>query len=345
MCNLKKINSNKLKILNSLMKKSLLYAFYFMAQIEMLLFTFDCNLPNNCFIQPQKYDVNQYNYEKDLINVDFKAIKCKITKEFRFRFTKNHFMKNESSFCEVNNNRTKTEDFIFEWPKKHELILDNRFDMENMMSYFLYFKWNVVIEFVNLRGVEINLNSSLMENNPSVSIVYCISCKLNFYTNGKLIKSCRDILASNSTVTSIFQIKLNDMKTFGIYNSDFPTDLCPLVFKNANIESLYLLGLTETFYKKSTLKFSIDVFYNLNSTIYQIVLEKVENINLDLTILNPSVFSELQEIQIIGAVKTIDKTIFTTLNQLNIINFSSAHFRKIVHKNGIDWIIEINKNL
>ena len=74
-------------------------------------------------------------------------------------------------------------------------------------------------------------------------------------------------------------------------------------------------------------------------------MEKVENINLDLTILNPSVFSQLQEIQIIGAVKTIDKTIFTTLNQLNIINFSSAHFRKIVHKNGIDWIFEINKNL
>ena len=63
---------------------------------------------------------------------------------------------------------------------------------------------------INVRGIEINLsennNSLIKENKGKFLTIMCVACKLEFYTNGKLIKSCRDILESNSTIQSIFQI-------------------------------------------------------------------------------------------------------------------------------------------
>lgn len=40
-----------------------------------LVFSFECNLPNGCFIQQKKYKINQYTNEKTLFDFDFKEIK------------------------------------------------------------------------------------------------------------------------------------------------------------------------------------------------------------------------------------------------------------------------------
>ena len=39
--------------------------FVIISLIPKSIFTFDCNLPNDCSIQPQKYDINEYSYEKN----------------------------------------------------------------------------------------------------------------------------------------------------------------------------------------------------------------------------------------------------------------------------------------
>jgi hypothetical protein len=120
---------------------------------------------------------------------------------------------------------------------------------------------------------------------------------MNFYTNGKMIKSCRDILESNSTILSIFQINPG---FFLIQDNQSSIDLCPLVFKNTNIRILGFLGLSDTFYKRNTLKFTNDLFNDLNSSIYILQLDKIESIKLDLTLLKPSVFRTLQRINVNG---------------------------------------------
>ena len=308
---------------------------------------FECNLPNGCSIQPIKYDIKEYGYEKYIFDDDVKAIKCKVVKQYQFRFVQNDFMTNKSNWCIINN-QSQFEMIIFEWPKNgEEIILDKSFDVTNMIKYLTkYFYWFFDIYFVKLRGFEISL-SNITIKTTGIKYLICYGCRMNFYSNGKLIKSCEDILESNSTVMSIFQMKLYHFKNLWyleLDNNEFPTDICPLVFKNSKIDYLVLTGLVDSFYKENILRFTNDTFYRLNSSIKGLQLSKVESINLDLKILNPSVFKDVEDILVTGSLKSIDKSIFIKLENLFQIRLETAYFRKLVHENGIEWINEINKN-
>ena len=307
--------------------------------------TFDCNLPNDCLIETKKYEFNQFGYEKFECTSNCEVIKCKPLKDYELRFSENEFMYNKSSKCFINREHYKddeyTDEILFEWPKKELIILEKSFEYSNLIDYSTYFS-SVSITFLNLKGFDLILtdrNNSIVEANPNLIQISCVSCKIDFYTNRNLIKSCEDI---NSNIMSIFQIEI---KQIAIDSSEFPNSLCPLVFKNSNIFALFLIGLVDTFYKRNVLSFTDDVFQDLDSSIQYLFLEKVENINLDLKLLNPYVFKDVYNIQIRGSVKTIDKNIFKELNRLQSIDFEPAYFRKMIHQNGIDWIKEINRNL
>ena len=334
-------------------KKANFFAFILLAQS---MFAFDCNLPDGCFIQPIKYAINELTNEKNIFDHVVRAIKCKVVRGYQFRFVNNDYMVNNSNRCVINNQNWKWESewesiweseelevIMFEWPENGEhMILEKSFDVQNMSMYFDYFRWFFEIYFVKLKGIDINLSKSDISIIRNVSSIICKACKLNFYTERKLIKSCEDILKSNSRVMSIHQIY--KLESFILENNEYPTYICPLIFKNVNIVSLHLTGLIDSFYKKNVLLFTNNTFSNLNSTISILLLVKVENIHLDLNILNPSVFKELAYINAIGSLKSIDKRIFTTFNNLSEINLHSTYFRKLAHENGIDWIKEINKN-
>lgn len=60
-----------------LFKKAIILAIALMAQ---QIVTFDCNLPNGCFLQSKKYAMNMYNYEKSHFKTDVREIKSKQTK-------------------------------------------------------------------------------------------------------------------------------------------------------------------------------------------------------------------------------------------------------------------------
>ena len=304
-------------------------------------FSFECSLPSGCFIKPLKYVINDNTYEKHQFNGNAQEIICMPTKGFQFRFEENKFMANKNKKCITGDKTLSIIKFV--WSKKNDelIILDKSFNVSNIMPYTSYFKSKTALQFVNLRGFDINLSYSIIKNNKNLKTLLCIACTMNFYTNGKLIKSCQDILESNSTVMSFFQ--LNASSGIATYNSEYPTNVCPLAFKNANIPQLFLMGIVDSFYKKNILKFTSDVFNDLNSKIKYLCFKKIENINLDLNILNPSVFSKLSYIYIYGSLKSIDKNIFEKLPSLYFFNFHSAYFRKLIHQNGIDWINEINK--
>ena len=331
-----------------LMNTWIFLAFSFM--VEQIV-AFKCTLPNGCSIKPLKYKINTNGIEKKTYKYEFKVIKCypKI-ESFQFKFIENDYMKtmvNKSQ--QLCGDHINYEYIIFQWPnsEKKKIILDNNFNITNMIRYMEYFNKLFLVYFINMKGIEINLSdnnksSSIIENNQNILLINCLACKMNFYTNGKSIKSCRDILESNSTILSIFQMNSN---TILIQNSENSVDLCPLIFKNANIAILSFLGLADTFYKKNLLKFTNDVFSDLNSSIKILELDKVESIKLDLTFLHPSIYSRLRRINIYGPIKSIDKNIFAMIPQLDNIYFDSIYFRKMIHENGIDWLKEMNKNV
>ena len=304
----------------------------------------NCSLPNECFIQRINYDSNEFTYEKDIIRIEYYAVKC-VIKDSSYKFEFKNLSKLKS--CEINSyNKDRV---IIESPRTAPFVLGRSFDLPNLLTYLKFFNWFTDLYFINLKGIGIDLNNKnddIIVNNPSTSKLYCIGCTMDFYTNSnKLISSCDDIIDSNSTVLSFFQIKLNFQKILVLDSCNYPNNICPLVFKNTNIESLALTGLVDSFYKRNTLTFTNDVFVDLNSTVFQMQLSKVENIKLDSNFLNPSVFRNLLSLHIYGSVKSIDTSLYKTIEYLRLINFAPLYFRKLMHENGIDWIKEANNNI
>ena len=109
---------------------------------------------------------------------------------------------------------------------------------------------------------------------------------------------------------------------------------------------LSLFELADTFYKKSVLSFTSESYLNLNSTVLIVAMENIQSINIDLNLLNPSVFNYTLEIYILsGTLNSIDGEIFKHLKKLLQIYINALSFRKLNHKQGIEWIKQWNIGL
>jgi hypothetical protein len=129
-----------------------------------------------------------------------------------------------------------------------------------------------------------------------------------------------------------------------LYDSQFKTTLCPLVFNNSHIVHLYISSLTDTFYKRNILTIENRTFSGLKSYMINTAI-KGENINIDSNLLNPSVFKALRTIRLIGPVNMIDGNSLNALNYLVSISFIKEYYRDMIHKNGIKWIRDLNSQL
>jgi len=110
------------------------------------------------------------------------------------------------------------------------------------------------------------------------------------------------------------------------------------------IKILFIDKLANTFYKKRQFEILNETFDSLNSTIVLLDLEKVENIDIDSRILNPSVFRSLVCLNISGFVSSISGNAILNIPFLQILRLERIHFRSLLHKNGITWIKEINND-
>lgn len=120
--------------------------------------------------------------------------------------------------------------------------------------------------------------------------------------------------------------------------------MCPLFFRNSRIGQIRLIGLTSSFYKHNVLAFTNDTYSltQLDSDVRILNLNHVENIVLDSTLLNPSVFSRLEQISVFGSVQSIESRIFSQLKHLWFVRLDADYFRKLANKQGIDWLRSIN---
>jgi len=170
---------------------------------------------------------------------------------------------------------------------------------------------------------------------------------MNFYKGDEKVKSCQDYDEKNiSEINSIFQIT-NPTKNIRInlHNCEFKEKMCPIVFKNSDMDTLSLSNLANTFYKKKLFQFDSLEFRDLGAKIRELELDNVLNIDLDASLLNPSVFEMTDSLFVYGSVNSVSNDLIKSLKNLKKIEFLVPYARKVFHKNGIDWIKEKNKDL
>lgn len=297
--------------------------------------SFNCPMPSKaCQMATvhayKSFFSNEKNFRHNVL-----GIRCDIDKTAEETVSFLPFPTNHS--CFINETFFGKQILEIRWQSKRRAILDRHFSIDQFLDYSTHFESRIDINLVNLNGFDLNLFE--YPNSQNIGNLICLRCKFNFYNGQRLMKSCRDITIS--TISSIFQIENRDYFILG--ECEFKEVICPLVFNNSKIRYLIVTNLIDLFYKTSTIRFSNETEAE-NSNIREMEIF-IENISLDLNLLNPSVFRNLLSLTVKGSVKSIDAEIFNALERLFVVNIETIHFRKLVHKTGIEWIRGINSEL
>ena len=308
---------------------------------------FNCKLPISCEVNNVHYQVNYLGNEKTAIQIQ--GIQCNIRDEkFQFHYSMQTPL---IASCQIHDDKEKQ---TIEIRFHKYLILSERFNFTSLLKYGRLFEANMNFNFVNLKGFELDIADKLDSSLHFLTTDYffyfnCIKCRIEFYSKNRPIKTCQNIIDSNGSIRSLFQISaFPDNGNFGaiiaLFDPQFKSTICSLVFKNTNLYQLVMIGLTETFYKRNILTFENQTFNDLNSQIWFLQI-KAENINIDSNLLNPSVFQSTIEIKLNGQVNTINGSSLNALKNLNSIRFTKEYFRDMIHKNGIKWMRDLNTHL
>ena len=215
---------------------------------------------------------------------------------------------------------------------------------------------SITVKYSNLRGFDLNA-SFFSDEKPTKSIIFYIyeiyDSEFQFFLNNQLQVSCEDFLKSNLTEPkSFFQIAshTNQSQTsVYFYDIEFSkTPICPLYFKNVNLDDIVIYYQINTFYKKNYLKFSrlnnTDKFF-FNSNIEILWTYRNEKIDIDSnSFLNKYLFHNLKGLALFGEINSIEKDIFKTFRSLINIYFDLTFFGKLSRK-GTEWISSINFDL
>ena len=310
---------------------------------------FNCKVPNGCELKNIHYQVNYLGIEKTAISIE--GLLCDIRdKMFQFDYPMPDPYLDEYC-CYFNHFDSLKYTIELHFPK--DLIFGKQLNITNILKYgYSFCSTNFNFNFVNLKGLELDIIESSDKSLDLMTAGYfyyfnCIRCTFEFYSNGRSVNTCQDIIDSNKTfVRSLFQLKgvSKEAINMALFDPQFKTTLCPLVFKNTFIDFFPIIGLTDTFYKRSILSIENRTFDDLNTIIRTLYLI-AENININSNLLNQLVFQNLTKVMIAGPIKIIDRNTFIRLKSLRSIMFFTQNFRDTIHRNGIEWIRDLNSHL
>lgn len=178
-------------------------------------------------------------------------------------------------------------------------------------------------------------------------IVSYLKFDFRFYTtNNRIIRSCNDLVKSNiSNPVSIFQTSpMARIHRILMSYPNFRTRICPLLLSNTGIKFLHIFLQSDTFFNSNKLTFTNDC--NQSRIIPSIIivdLQNLVNIRIDLSMLNPYVFSEMKSLSISGFVLSIQEDFLLSFKHLLIVKIDCS--KRIFHQQGIKWIRYFNRNM
>ena len=298
------------------------------------------SIPNEC-------QVITFTYRQ--IASHEKGLKCQIDSKSQLRLNE-RLLKNESIENSQIKNKEEIHHLIIRPKREKSVKLDKgMIDLQDFLNYFKNINHtSIFVTFELFDGFALELFDDGFSDDISSSVISfqisCVYCNFEFYLGKKPLKSCQDIIETGKSAKSIFQLfsKMSRLQ-WNLFLRETSSKLCPLAFKDVQLEMLFVLG-DNSFYSRKLLTFSQEVFKDLNSIIDKMIVN-INNVNLDFDFLHPSVFENLIEIEISTQVNKIDPNLFSTFASIFEVYFRLEYMRKMMHNNGIEWIKNMNKDV
>ncbi len=177
-----------------------------------------------------------------------------------------------------------------------------------------------------------DLNVNLSKEGLSVVELKLYDSEFEFYetSTSKLNNECtvESFLNQTTLLAKFSKIWLNE-------NTKYSQSLCPLVFKNANID----LFLAHQMNSKNRLKFRAtpNLTDVIKSRINYLSLINAKLDKLDSTLVDRDVFSNLKTFQILGSLNEIQTDFFNTFKFLKSILFELFNFSEFIRNNS-EWM-------
>ena len=305
-----------------------------------------CNIPDKCEIR------KPFNFKSS--NNTNKYISCVIQSGSTIGFTKS-----TTNVTKINKKCKSLKEIDFDIYFKTSSYNPLKFH-KNAVDFkeFLDFISNnsngfVQLEFHSFKGFDIDLfdqnyraymNHTLFTHVIDLAFIECI---FEFYQDEKRIETCEEMskVVGLNGPKSIFQLPVFFLNSvaMNLVLREYKTKICPLAFKNFKSEDLSIIGYN-SFYSRRILVFSNETFSNLNSNINMFVIN-IPNVNIDLNLINPSIFGNLPRLDLINKVNSIQSDLFLKVRNISTITIEHEYFRSLIHNGGIEWIRNINKEL
>ena len=127
--------------------------------------------------------------------------------------------------------------------------------------------------------------------------------------------------------------------------SDRKEGVCDLAFRYANIGRVKFFRLADTYFKTNLIRFQQSKYESINSTVTYFVLDECYDIDLDSNLMNRNVFEKVNNIWILGELRSIETDLFKPFRNIRSIVLLKSIFFRLLHAQGNGWIRSINSDL
>jgi hypothetical protein len=203
--------------------------------------------------------------------------------------------------------------------------------------------YNLYLDIAGLKGVDVIdgwTNSSSLEIYLNI-----FSSTLTFFMESQNKYQCSEEIMKKLTRGTLFNHF--DKITFGpSVEYDQQIHVCPFLFANAKLTVLFISNVVDSFLVTNLFRFqqANSSFSSINSKIFSLYLTGY-NINLDVSLVHPLVFEEIEQLNFEGSIASIQSDLLTSLfKQLDEVYLMLNSLANFYHQVGIEWIAHVGSD-
>ncbi len=237
-----------------------------------------------------------------------------------------------ASTCNQKYNVTNSLEFL----PNRKLIMDKSFKIKNLIDQVQFNNVRSLI-FNNINGIDLNLESFFNQQDKKEFVLFF--SKFNIFSNGSIVKDC-----TPSSYPNISNI-LSSFSSVYFRQVVYPKQICPLLFRNTQINYFFFTDITNSYLIKNRLiftKLDINKKTILSHDISLYLEVNYESLTFD--IINLNMFKDVQSIQLLGVLNNIDTLLFKKLTKLKIVLLKIINLKEFFHK-GNKWLTNLNSHV
>lgn len=212
------------------------------------------------------------------------------------------------------------------------LVLDNTLKLNDLLKVVAGSMKKVNLIIYYLRGFDLNFPTNTL--GPLLGDVYLYLISLEFFNNGAVEDmSCKNTNWLNVS-TNIFRA-FNSLK---IFNSKFPSIICPSLFHMINYSWFDIYGAQMQFETKN-----YSFLSRINCNVSELTILKKYKLDITNATIHPSVFKTIKKLTLLqSSVHVIQTDIFKDFDQLRLFFIRIINLRYFYHFNTIEWLNHVN---